>query len=171
MSEQKIIGFAGFSGSGKTTLLERVIPLLTAQGLRIAVIKHAHHNFDIDKPGKDSHRHREAGAKEVLLVSGYRWALMHELREEEEPSMEALCQRLSPCDLVIVEGYKYSEIPKIEVHRKETGHPHLYPEDPCIIAVASDSQTILPVPGLDINAPQQVAEFVLDYFSFGRKPS
>lgn len=166
-----MIGFAGFSGSGKTTLLEQVIPHLTAQGLRVSVIKHAHHNFDIDKPGKDSFRHREAGAKEVLIVSGYRWALMHELRDEAEPSMETLCQRLSPCDLVIIEGYKYSEIPKIEVHREETGHPYLYAEDKRIVAVASDSKAELPVPTLDINAPQQVADFILNYFSFSKKPS
>jgi len=171
MSEQRIIGFAGFSGSGKTTLLEQVIPLLTAQGLRISLIKHAHHNFDIDKPGKDSFRHREAGAKEVLIVSGFRWALMHELREEAEPSMETLCKRLSPCDLVIVEGYKYSEIPKIEVHRVETSHPHLYNEDQRIVAVATDSKGRLPIPSLDINAPQQVADFILNYFSFAKKSS
>lgn len=171
MSQQKMIGFAGFSGSGKTTLLEQVIPHLTAQGLRVSVIKHAHHNFDIDKPGKDSFRHREAGAKEVLIVSGYRWALMHELRDEAEPSMETLCQRLSPCDLVIIEGYKYSEIPKIEVHREETGHPYLYAEDKRIVAVASDSKAELPVPTLDINAPQQVADFILNYFSFSKKSS
>lgn len=165
MSTQKVIGFAGFSGSGKTTLLEKVIPLLTARGLRIAVIKHAHHKFDIDKPGKDSFRHREAGAGEVLVVSGYRWALMHELVNEAEPSLEELCGRLSPCDLVVVEGYKYSEIPKFEVHRSVTGHPHLYPEDANIIALVTDTRSDISLPQLDINAPQQVAEFILKYFS------
>jgi molybdopterin-guanine dinucleotide biosynthesis protein B len=165
METQKVIGFAGFSGSGKTTLLEKVIPMLTAQGLRIAVIKHAHHKFDIDKPGKDSFRHREAGAAEVLVVSGYRWALMHELVGEAEPSLQDLCSRLSPCDLVLVEGYKYSEIPKFEVHRSVTGHPHLYPDDKNIIALVTDARSDIPLPQLDVNQPQQVADFILKYFS------
>ena len=165
METQKVIGFAGFSGSGKTTLLEKVIPLLTAQGLRIAVIKHAHHKFDIDKPGKDSFRHREAGAAEVVVVSGYRWALMHELVNEAEPSLQDLCSRLSPCDLVLVEGYKYSEIPKFEVHRSVTGHPHLYPDDKNIIALVTDARSDIPLPQLDVNQPQQVADFILKYFS------
>lgn len=165
MAAQRIIGFAGFSGSGKTTLLEKIIPLLTAHGLRIAVIKHAHHQFDIDKPGKDSFRHREAGATEVMVVSGFRWALMHELVNESEPSLEDLCARLSPCDLVIVEGYKYSVIPKFEVHRSVTGHPHLYRDDNNIIALVSDERCDTALPQFDINAPQQVAEFMLNYFS------
>lgn len=165
METQKVIGFAGFSGSGKTTLLEKVIPLLTAQGLRIAVIKHAHHKFDIDKPGKDSFRHREAGAAEVMVVSGYRWALMHELVNEAEPSLQDLCSRLSPCDLVLVEGYKYSEIPKFEVHRSVTGHPHLYPDDKNIIALVTDARSDISLPQLDVNQPQQVADFILKYFS------
>ena len=166
MGTQKIFGFAGFSGSGKTTLLEKVIPLLTARGLRISVIKHAHHNFDIDKPGKDSFRHREAGAGEVLVVSGYRWALMHELVNEAEPTLEVLCSRLAPCDLVIVEGYKYSVIPKIEVHRNETGHPHLYQDDENIVALATDTRSDIALPQLDINEPRQIADFIVKYFSF-----
>lgn len=165
MDALKIIGFAGFSGSGKTTLLEKVIPLLKARGLRIAVIKHAHHKFDIDKPGKDSFRHREAGAGEVLVVSGFRWALMHELVNEDEPSLEELCNRLSPCDLVLVEGYKYSEIPKFEVHRSETGHPYLYPDDNNIIALVTDTRSEISLPQLDVNKPEQVAEYILNYFS------
>lgn len=165
MEKQRVIGFAGFSGSGKTTLLEKVIPLLTARGLRIAVIKHAHHKFDIDKPGKDSFRHREAGAGEVLVVSGYRWALMHELLNEPEPSLQDLCSRLSPCDLVLVEGYKFSDIPKFEVHRSETGHPHLYPEDKNIIALVTDTKSDISLPQLDVNEPLQVANFILKYFS------
>src|SRR5271169_3571336 len=135
MMPGKIQGFAGYSGSGKTTLLEKIIPLLKQRGLRISVIKHAHHDFDIDKPGKDSFRHREAGAHEVMIASGHRWALMHELRRESEPSLEELCALLSPCDMVLVEGYKFSGIPKLEVHRAITGHPLLYPNDPNIIAV------------------------------------
>jgi molybdopterin-guanine dinucleotide biosynthesis adapter protein len=165
MDVQNIIGFAGFSGSGKTTLLEKVIPLLKARGLRIAVIKHAHHKFDIDKPGKDSFRHREAGAGEVLVVSGFRWALMHELLDEVEPSLEDLCSRLSPCDLVLVEGYKYSGIPKIEVHRSVTGHPHLHQDDEHFVAFASDVHSDIELPQLDINDPQQVGDFILKYFS------
>jgi len=163
------LGIAGYSGSGKTTLLEKVIPLLRQHGLRISVIKHAHHDFDIDRPGKDSFRHREAGAHEVLIASGYRWALMHELHQEAEPSLEELCARLSPCDLVLVEGYKFSDIPKLEVHRAVTSHPLLYPNDANIIAVVTDSKAALPLPVLDIDAPQQVADHILNYFSFGKQ--
>jgi len=162
-----ILGIAGYSGSGKTTLLEKVIPLLHRHGLCVSVIKHAHHDFDIDRPGKDSFRHREAGAHEVMIASGHRWALMHELRQETEPSMDELCARLSPCDLVLVEGYKFSPIPKLEVHRTETGHPLLYPNDTNIIAVVTDSKAHLPLPTLDIDAPQQVTDHILAYFSFG----
>jgi len=165
----KILGIAGYSGSGKTTLLEKVIPLLKQQGLTISVVKHAHHDFDIDRPGKDSFRHREAGAHEVIIASGHRWALMHELRQEAEPSMEELCARLSPCDLLLVEGYKFAAIPKLEVYRCETGHPPLFPNDPQIIAVVTDSQAALPLPSLDINAPQRVAEHILTYFKFEKR--
>ncbi len=161
----KLLGIAGYSGSGKTTLLEKVIPLLRQRGVSVSVIKHAHHNFDIDRPGKDSFRHREAGAQEVLIASGHRWALMHELRNEPEPSLEELCARLSPCDLVLIEGYKFSSIPKLEVNRAETGHPLLYPNDPQIIAVVTDRREPLPVTTLDIDAPQQVADHILNYFS------
>ena len=166
MLNKKIIGFAGYSGSGKTTLLEKLIPLLIAQGLRIAVIKHAHHNFDIDKPGKDTYRHRQAGAGEVMIISSHRWALMHELYDETEPALEDLCARFSPCDLILAEGYKHAAIPKLEVHRNETGCEYLYPSDPRIIAVITDNQEPLPLPMLNIDAPQEVATFILDYFSF-----
>ncbi len=170
MTGKKIIGFAGYSGSGKTTLLEKLIPLLTAQGLRIAVIKHAHHNFDIDKPGKDTYRHRQAGAGEVLIINAQRWALMHELRDETEPSLEELCAKFSPCDLILAEGYKHASIPKLEVHRTETGHESLYPSDPRIIAVVTDSKETLPLPVLDINQPEDVAAFILNYFAIAPKP-
>lgn len=164
---ERILGLAGYSGSGKTTLLEKVIPLLTREGLAVSVIKHAHHNFDIDRPGKDSFRHREAGAHEVMIASGHRWALMHELRDEDEPSLEELCARLTRCDLVLVEGYKFSGIPKLEVHRASTGHPLLYPNDPNIVAVVTDSKTSAhPIKTLDIDAPQQVADHILNFFSF-----
>ena len=165
MSGKKIIGFAGYSGSGKTTLLEKVIPLLTGQGLRVAVIKHAHHNFDIDKPGKDSYRHRQAGAGEVMIINAQRWALMHELRDETEPSLDELCAKFSPCDLILAEGYKHAAIPKLEVHRTETGQQSLYPSDSRIIAVVTDSKETLPLPVLDINKPEDVAAFILNYFS------
>lgn len=159
----KILGLAGYSGSGKTTLLEKIIPLLTAQGLRVAVIKHAHHDFEIDQPGKDSYRHRKAGASEVLIASARRWALMHELQSETEPTLEECYERLSPCDLVLVEGFKRANIPKIEVHRGT--HPYLYLSDPRIIAVATDEQATLPLPVLDLNAPQAVTEFIIAHYS------
>ena len=175
MPHNRIIGFAGYSGSGKTTLLEKVIPLLTAQGLRIAVIKHAHHDFDIDKPGKDTFRHRQAGASEVLIISGQRWALMHELREEKEPSMEDLCARFSPCDLILAEGYKCATIPKLEVFREENrtrqDWKNIYPTDPKIVAVITDSKDAFPLPRLDINKPGDVAAFIMKYFSFAPKKS
>jgi molybdopterin-guanine dinucleotide biosynthesis adapter protein len=134
----RVIGLAGWSGSGKTTLLARLIPLLTGGGLRVSTIKHAHHNFDVDKPGKDSWIHRQAGASEVLVVSDARWALMHELRGAEEPSLTELLAKLSECDLVIVEGFKREPIPKIEIWRAEVGKPLLHPEDPAIVLMASD---------------------------------
>lgn len=160
----RLLGFAGYSDSGKTTLLEALIPLLTAQGLRIAVIKHAHHDFEIDKPGKDSHRHRKAGANEVLIASRSRWALIHELAQEPEPTLHELCACLSPCDLVLVEGYKHAAIPKLEVQRSATGHPGLFPDDPHIIAVVTDGAQNIALPRLDLNAPQEVASFILEYF-------
>lgn len=172
MPDQKIIGFAGYSGSGKTTLLEKVIPLLIGRGLRIAIIKHAHHDFDIDKPGKDTFRHRQAGAGEVMIISAQRWALMHELREEKEPSMEELCARFSPCDLILAEGYKCATIPKLEVFREENrARPdwkNIYPADPQIVAIITDSKGVFPLPVLDINQPEDVAAFIMNYFSFPR---
>jgi molybdopterin-guanine dinucleotide biosynthesis protein B len=134
----RVIGLAGWSGSGKTTLLARLIPLLTGEGLRVSTIKHAHHNFDVDKPGKDSWTHRQAGASEVLVVSDTRWALMHELRGAPEPSLADLLGKLSDCDLVIVEGFKREPIPKIEIWRAEVGKPLLHPEDLAIVLMASD---------------------------------
>ena len=160
-----ILGLAGYSGSGKTTLLEKLIPLLVAQGLRIAVVKHAHHDFDIDQPGKDSYRQRKAGASEVLITSAHRWALMHELQNETEPTLEECCARLTPCDLVLVEGYKHADIPKLEVHRSRAGHEYLYPSDARIIAVVTDKKTALPLPALDLNAPEGVAAFIITHYA------
>ncbi|TAK91610.1 MAG: molybdopterin-guanine dinucleotide biosynthesis protein B [Burkholderiaceae bacterium] len=156
-----VIGFAGFSDSGKTTLIEQVIPLLRAQGLRVSLIKHAHHNFDIDVPGKDSYRHRQAGAHEVLITSAHRWALLHELRGATEPTLDEQLARLSPCDLVIVEGFKFAPIPKIEVYRPSHGKDALWPHDPHIVAIATDAALSTTLPQLDINQPQQVVTFIL----------
>ena len=139
----RIIGLAGWSGSGKTTLLTRAIPRIVARGLSVSTLKHAHHDFDVDKPGKDSHAHRTAGATEVLVGSDRRWALMHELREQREPTLAALLHKLSPVDLVIVEGYKREPHPKLEVHRAAVGGTLLAPEDASIVAIASDA----PLPG------------------------
>ena len=147
----KVFGFAAYSGSGKTTLIENLVPLLVARGLKVSVIKHAHHAFDVDRPGKDSYRHRQAGAGEVLVSSGARWALMHELRNESEPELPALLERLAPCDLVLVEGFKKQAIPKIEIHRLAAGTPLLFPDDPHIVALATDARipTALPTFGLE----------------------
>jgi molybdopterin-guanine dinucleotide biosynthesis protein B len=143
----RVIGFAGWSGSGKTTLITRLLPLLIARGISVSTIKHAHHDFDIDKPGKDSYEHRRAGAAEVLVASANRWALMHELRGEAEPDLEALLAKLAPVDLVIVEGFKRTTAIKIEVHRPSLGKPLIYPDDPAVVAVASDVPIPLP-PGI-----------------------
>jgi molybdopterin-guanine dinucleotide biosynthesis protein B len=147
----KVFGFAGWSGSGKTTLIEQLIPRFVKRGLRVSLIKHAHHTFDVDQPGKDSYRHRHAGASEILVTSSRRWVLMHELRGEPEPSFEEQLKLLSPCDLLLVEGFKHAPIPKLEVWREETGEPLLHPNDPHIVAVASDRrvETRLPLFGLD----------------------
>jgi molybdopterin-guanine dinucleotide biosynthesis protein B len=147
----KIIGLAGWSGAGKTTLLTRLIPHFNAQGLRVSVIKHAHHHFDVDVPGKDSWRHREAGAAEVLVSSEKRWALMHELRGASEPRLSELLEKLSPVDLVVVEGFKREPHRKIEVHRAANGKPLLFPDDPGIVGIAADIavETRLPTVHLD----------------------
>lgn len=159
----KVIGFAGWSGSGKTTLVEQVIAILSARGLVVSLIKHAHHSFDIDHEGKDSWRHRHAGCREVLISSGVRWSLMHELRDEEELPLDALLGKLSHCDLVLVEGFKRAPIPKIEIHRVALGKPLLFPRDPHIVAVAADIGFDTALPQLDINDAQAVADFIADY--------
>jgi len=147
----KVIGLAGWSGAGKTTLLTRVIPHLLGEGLRVSVIKHAHHKFDIDVPGKDSWRHRQAGATEVMVASGQRWALMHELRGEREPRLPDLLARMSRVDLVVVEGYKSEPLRKIEVYRAANGKPLLFPDDAGIVGIATDTmiETRLPTAHLD----------------------
>lgn len=147
----RMIGIAGWSGAGKTTLLAKVIPVLVGRGLTVSTIKHAHHGFDVDQPGKDSHTHRLAGAAEVLVSSARRYALVHELRGGPEPTLVDLLQKLSPVELVVVEGYKRERHPKLEVHRAAVGKPFLYPDDPAIVAVACDValQARLPVVALD----------------------
>ncbi len=162
----KIFGFAGYSGAGKTTLIEQLIPRFVMEGLTVSLIKHAHHGFDIDKPGKDSYRQREAGASEVMLISDQRWVLMHELRGAPEPTLEEQCARMSPCDLILVEGFKFSSIPKIEVHRPANGKPLIEGANLNIVARAADvkmPQEPGMLPWLDLNDPDSIAEFILDF--------
>ena len=159
----KVIGIAGYSGSGKTTLIEKVIPFLVREGLRVSLIKHAHHEFDVDQPGKDSYRHRHAGATEVLVTSSRRWVLMHELRGEQEPSFEEQVKHLSPCDLLIVEGFKHAPIPKLEVWRAVTGEPLLHPNDSHIVAIASDSKVQTKLPLLELDDAAGIADFILKH--------
>ena len=158
----KIFGIAGYSGSGKTTLIERVLPRLNAQGLRVAVIKHTHHDFDVDRPGKDSWRFRESGAAAVLLASDNRTALLIEHRGAP-PALDDLLVQVPPCDLVLVEGYKREPIPKLEVHRHQTTKPWLYPDDPNILAVASDVDPPAAIRRIDIDDIQQLADFILTH--------
>jgi molybdopterin-guanine dinucleotide biosynthesis protein B len=158
----RIIGLAGWSGSGKTTLLTKVIPRIVARGLKVSTIKHAHHSFDVDQPGKDSHSHRMAGATEVLVGSGKRWAIVHELRGEAEPTLPALLEKASPVDLVLVEGYKGASHPKLEVYRAAVGKPLLYPNDPAIVAVAADEP--LPgarVPVVDLDDVERIIDILI----------
>ncbi|MEX0922033.1 MAG: molybdopterin-guanine dinucleotide biosynthesis protein B [Rhodovibrionaceae bacterium] len=157
----KVLGLAGWSGSGKTTLVCALIPELTARSYRVSTVKHAHHNFDVDTPGKDSYEHRQAGASEVLVSSARRWALMHELRDEEEPSVEALLAKLAPVDLVLIEGFKKEAHDKLEVYRRDLGKPLLAAEDPAIVAVLSPGpvpETARPV--IDLDDIAAIADFV-----------
>jgi molybdopterin-guanine dinucleotide biosynthesis protein B len=156
----KVFGLAGYSGSGKTTLIERVLPILSARGLRVAVIKHTHHDFDIDRPGKDSWRARAAGATAVLLASDHRTALLTEHRDTP-PLLDDLLTSLPPCDLVLVEGYKREPVPKLEVHRAETARPWMFPDDPTILAVASDVEPPKAFPRIDIDAISQLTDFIV----------
>ena len=158
----KVMGIVGWSGSGKTSLLVEVLPILKGHGLTVSTMKHAHHRFDVDKPGKDSFRHREAGASEVLVVTSTRWVLMHESRDEPEPSIESLIERMTPVDLLLIEGFKTHHHPKLEIHRVSEGKPLLCWDDPEIVAVASDvTLPELKIPRLDLNDPGAIAEFIL----------
>lgn len=158
----RVIGLAGWSGAGKTTLLTKLIPVLNGRGITVSTLKHAHHGFDVDRPGKDSFEHRAAGAQEVLVASGRRWALVHELRGAPEPSLAALLQRLSPVDLVIVEGFKAARHPKLEVHRVANGKPFLFRDMPNVRVIAADvAVPDSPVPVIPLDDVDAVADAVL----------
>ena len=160
----RIIGLAGWSGSGKTTLIKKLIPQLIARGLKVSTLKHAHHGFDLDQPGKDSFFHRAAGATEVIISSAKRFAILHELREEPEWDLSDLVAKMSPVDLVLVEGYKRDAFPKLEIHRAANGKPLIYPEDPHIIAIAADVPVpTAKVPVVDLNDINAIAEVLLTY--------
>ncbi|WP_299587958.1 molybdopterin-guanine dinucleotide biosynthesis protein B [uncultured Tateyamaria sp.] len=156
-----IYGVVGWKNAGKTGLMERLVTEITGRGLSVSTVKHAHHTFDVDHPGKDSHRHRVAGATEVLLASRNRFALMHELRDAPEPTLTDLLTKLSPVDLVLIEGYKRDTHPKIEAHRAATGNPLIAPDDPTIQAVASDTPLTLDRPVFDLNDTRSIADFIL----------
>jgi molybdopterin-guanine dinucleotide biosynthesis protein B len=166
----KVFGIAGYSGSGKTTLLEKLIPQFTARGLKVSVIKHAHHGFDIDRPGKDSYRHREAGANEVLLSCNDRWALMHERRNDGDVTLDELIGRLAPCDLVLIEGFKQEPVPKLEVYRPENGKPPLFAERSDIVAVATDAEIETNLPKLPLNDVGAIADFVMKTLQLQERP-
>ena len=157
----KVFGFAGWSGSGKTTLIEQLVPRFTRAGLTVSLVKHAHHSFDVDRPGKDSYRHREAGCKEVMVSSEKRWVIQHELRGDPEPALEQQIERMSPCDLLLIEGYKRYPMPKLEVFREANGKPLLHPDDPHIVAVATDVSLPTKLPRFDLDEYDRIADFVL----------
>jgi molybdopterin-guanine dinucleotide biosynthesis protein B len=161
MNRARILGIVGWSGSGKTTLITRLIPLLVARGLRIATLKHAHHAFDVDQPGKDSYEHRKAGASEVIVSSSRRWVQMHEIGDGNEAPLPQLLRRLSPCDLVLIEGYKSDRHSKLEVFREAVGKAPLYPEDRHIVAIASHPLIPgTPLPVVDLNDIEAVGDAV-----------
>lgn len=164
----KVIGIAGYSGSGKTTLIEKLIPVLVGQGLRVSLVKHAHHEFDVDQPGKDSYRHRHAGCSEVLVSSSKRWALMHELRGAEEPRLQEQLKHLSACDLVIVEGFKSEPIPKVEVHRAQANVPLLHQDDKHVIAVATDEALDTSLPQFGLDDIEAIARFIVHHLGLDR---
>jgi molybdopterin-guanine dinucleotide biosynthesis adapter protein len=157
----RLIGLSGWSGAGKTTLIARLIPELRRRGLTVSTVKHAHHNFDIDKPGKDSYIHRESGAQEVLIASAYRFALMHELRGAPEPPLSELLKRLSSVDLVVVEGFKRDPHPKLEIHRVASDKAFIHPNDPYVRAIATDAPGPFPLPRFDLDDIAGIADWVI----------
>ncbi|MDR3437060.1 molybdopterin-guanine dinucleotide biosynthesis protein B [Telmatospirillum sp.] len=158
----KVFGLAGWSGSGKTTLLVKLVHLIALRGVLVSTVKHAHHSFDIDRPGKDSFRHRDAGATEVLITSDTRWALMHEVRGASAPSFDEVVAHMTPVDLLLIEGFKAYQHDKIEIHRPSLGKPMLWPQDPCIVAVASDEPLEgLALPRFDLADPAAIVQFIL----------
>lgn len=165
----KTFGFAGYSGAGKTTLIEQLIPLFVADGFKVSLIKQSHHDFEIDRPGKDSYRHRVAGCSEVLLTSPHRWALVHELRGDAEPTLAEHAARLSACDLLLVEGFKHEAIPKLEVYRAANGKALLFPHDAHIVAVASDNPLECTLPRLDLNDVPGIYNFIRNYLALQGK--
>lgn len=171
-AKKPLLGFAAFSGTGKTTLLKQLLPILKGRGLRVGMIKHAHHRFEIDVPGKDSYELRKAGASQMLITSGHRWALMVDRELEGDPSLQKTIDQLNQdeLDLILVEGFKHEAFPKIELHRPAVGKPLIYPDDPDIIAIATDGKlpanNVLPV--LDINDASAVADYVLNYIQTSR---
>jgi molybdopterin-guanine dinucleotide biosynthesis protein B len=164
IAAMRIIGLAGWSGSGKTTLITKVLPRLIARGQRVSTLKHAHHGFDLDQPGKDSFMHRAAGATEVVISSARRFAILHELRGEAEWDLPDLLAKLDPVDLVLVEGFKRDAFPKLEIHRAANGKPLIYPDDPHIVAVACDTPLLqAKVPVIDLNDIERIADVLLEH--------
>lgn len=164
-SNPPVLGFAAFSGSGKTTILTGIIPLLVERKLRIGIIKHSHHDFEIDQPGKDSHRLRTAGACQTMIASPWRTAWISENDRAREPRLEQLLARMQrdTLDLILVEGFRHENFPKIEIHRTSIGKPLLHAQDPHIMALACDEPIDAPIPTLDINNPQEIADFIIRY--------
>ncbi|MCF7699558.1 molybdopterin-guanine dinucleotide biosynthesis protein B [Loktanella sp. M215] len=165
-----IFGITGWKNAGKTGLMERLVSDITARGFTVSTLKHAHHSFDVDHPGKDSHRHRIAGASQVLLASQTRWALMTELRDKAEPPLSALLAHLDPVDLILVEGYKRDTHPKIEAFRAATGNPLIATDDPTIVAVATDTPLALARPQFDLNDTAAIADFILGQVGLPARP-
>lgn len=164
MNPTRVLGLAGWSGSGKTTLIVRLIPLLIGRGLKVSTLKHAHHAFDVDTPGKDSYEHRKAGAGEVIVSSALRWVQMHEVGDGREASLAELLRRLSPCDLILVESFKTGALPKLEVFRQAAGKTPLHPDDPHIVALASDRRfPEAGIPAADLDDVETIADLVLRY--------
>jgi len=158
----KIFGVIGWKNAGKTGLMERLITEITGRGFSVSTVKHAHHSFDVDHPGRDSYRHRDAGAREVVLASANRWAIMAELRGAPEPVLEELLVRVSPVDLVLIEGFKRDRHPKIEAHRAAPGNPLISPDDPTVLAIAADTDVETDLPVFDLDDTKSIADFILE---------